>query len=218
MVHAGHRTSARARRGRLRDLLKIIIVCFLVGWSPSDFRLMAQVSGGVLSGTVASDSGAPLPGAEVSVTSLASGATRVVKTDAAGFYTVPNLPAGSYDMTAAAGGFSTQARTGITVAVGSRLVLNVAMKAGDPTEVIRMAAVPLNQASSAGGGNVSSSAVRNTPLNGRDWTQLATLQAGVTGVQTGSASGGGNTVRGFGAPMSISGARPDQNRSGCVEF
>jgi len=52
--------------------------------------------------------------------------------------------------------------------------------------------------------------MQNTPLNGRDWAQLATLQAGVTGVQTGSATGGGNTDRGFGAPISISGARPDQ--------
>jgi hypothetical protein len=79
--------------------------------------------------------------------------------------------------------------------------------------VIRISAAvtPANQASSAVGGNVSSSTVRNTLLNGRDWTQLATLQAGVTGVETGSATGGGNTERGFGAAMSISGARPDQN-------
>jgi TonB-dependent Receptor Plug Domain len=43
--------------------------------------------------------------------------------------------------------------------------------------------------------------------NGRDWTQLAGLQAGVTGIQT----GGINTQRGFGAAISVSGARPDQN-------
>src|SRR5437867_12383962 len=48
-------------------------------------------------------------------------------------------------------------------------------------------------------------------MTGRDWTQLATRQAGVTGVQTGSAQGGGNSERGFGAALSISGARPDQN-------
>ena len=71
----------------------------------------------------------------------------------------------------------------------------------------RVRACPQIQSS----GNVGKSVVENTPLNGRDWTQLATLQAGVTGVQTGSASGGGNTERGFGAPVSISGARPDQN-------
>jgi hypothetical protein len=72
-------------------------------------------------------------------------------------------------------------------------------------------ATEASQASSAVGGSVSSATVQNSPLNGRDWTQLATLQAGVTGVQTGSAQGGGNTERGFGAALSISGARPDQN-------
>src|SRR5207302_8130007 len=69
----------------------------------------------------------------------------------------------------------------------------------------------VSSSSSTIAGTVGASTVRDTPINGRDWTQLATLQAGVTGVQTGSASGGGNTERGFGAPISISGARPDQN-------
>ena len=95
--------------------------------------------------------------------------------------------------------------------VGAQLVLNVMMQPGNPEQVVRTAAATASRASSASGSNVSSSTVRETPLNGRDWTQLATLQAGVTGVQTGSATGGGNTNRGFGAAMSISGARPDQN-------
>jgi Carboxypeptidase regulatory-like domain len=97
-------------------------------------RAYAQVSGGMLSGTVTDASGTPIPNAQVSVNSLATGATRRVKTDTAGFYTVPNLPTGSYDLTVAMAGFSTQARTGIAVAVGDRLVLNVAMKAGSPSQ------------------------------------------------------------------------------------
>jgi hypothetical protein len=60
-------------------------------------------------------------------------------------------------------------------------------------------------------GSANSSTVRDTPLNGRDWAALATLQAGVSSVQNGSSSGGGNTDRGFGAAVSISGSRPDQN-------
>jgi hypothetical protein len=53
--------------------------------------------------------------------------------------------------------------------------------------------------------------VRDTPLNGRDWAALATLQAGVSSIQNGSATGGGNLDRGFGAAVSVSGSRPDQN-------
>jgi len=175
--------------------------------------LNAQVSGGVLSGTVTDASQAAIPNVRVTLTNLATRVVRAVATDASGFYTAPDLLPGSYEMTAAALGFTTQVRTDITVNVGASLVLNVVMQAGDPGQVVRVAVAgtPADQASSAVGGNVSASTVRDTPLNGRDWTQLAALQAGVTGVQTGSAQGGGNSQRGFGAALSISGARPDQN-------
>src|SRR6201997_3884814 len=87
------------------------------------------------------------------------------------------------------------------------------MRPGNPEQVLRVVAppAPISQASSCCGGNSNASTVRDTPLNGRDWAQMATLQAGVTGVQNGSATGGGNTDRGFGAAISISGSRPDQN-------
>ena len=175
--------------------------------------LNAQVSGGVLSGTVMDASQAAIPNVRVTLTNVATGVARAVATDATGSYTVPDLLPGSYDMTAAASGFTTQARTDITVDLGASLVLNVVMQAGDPTQVVRVSVSgsPADAASSAAGGNVSSSTVLDSPLNGRDWTQLATLQAGVTGVQTGTAEGGGNMERGFGAALSISGARPDQN-------
>jgi hypothetical protein len=173
----------------------------------------SQVSGGALSGTITDDHGAALPNTQLSVKDLATGTTRLVTTDAQGLYTISNLPPDTYEVTASAPGFVTLVWTTIPVAAGAQHVLNVVMRAGNPEQVVRMTAppAPVNQASATVGGNVSASTVRDTPLNGRDWAQLATLQAGVTGVQSGSATGGGNTERGFGAAISISGARPDQN-------
>src|SRR5205809_1653348 len=175
--------------------------------------LTAQVSGGVVSGTVMDSSRAAIPNALVTVTNTATGVARTVATDASGFFTAPDLLPGSYEMTAAAEAFTTQVRSGIVVQVGASLVFNIVMQAGDPARVVRVtvSGTPADQASSAVGGNINTSTVVDSPLNGRDWTQLATLQAGVTGVQTGSAQGGGNSQRGFGAALSISGARPDQN-------
>jgi Carboxypeptidase regulatory-like domain/TonB-dependent Receptor Plug Domain len=169
----------------------------------------AQVSGGALSGTITNESGAFLPNTRISVNDLATGTTRVVTADTRGFYTVPNLPPGSYEMTVSGSGFVTQVWTAISVAAGAEGVLNVVMRPGNPKQVERTTAPPaqINSASSTMEGNVNASTVRDTPLNGRDWAQLATLQAGVTGVQ----AVGGNTDRGFGAAISISGARPDQN-------
>jgi hypothetical protein len=163
---------------------------------------------------VAGASGGALPGTQVSITNVDNGANvRSVVTDSQGLYIVPDVPPGNYEARFSSPGFVTQVWTGIGIAVGSARVLNVAMSAGSPETVVRnlAPAAPISQGSACCGGNANTSTVQNTPLNGRDWTQLATLQAGVTGVQTGSAQGGGNTERGFGAAMSISGARPDQN-------
>jgi hypothetical protein len=173
----------------------------------------AQVAGGSVAGSTRDESGAILPGVHLSIRHVATGEVRTATSDTSGVYSIPALPPGSYEMTVSAPGFVTQVWTGITVAVGTERVLSIVMRAGSPDVVVRTVApiAPLSQGSSCCGGNANASVVRDTPLNGRDWAQLATLQAGVTGVQTGSATGGGNTDRGFGAPVSISGARPDQN-------
>src|SRR5262249_6082032 len=140
---------------------------------------------------------------------MATGVARVVATGGRGLYTSPNLEPGTYEMTVEASGFTTQVRTNIAVTVGAKLVVNVAMQPGDAGQVTRVASSDITgtQASAAVGGNVNASTVRDSPLNGRDWTQLAALQAGVTGIQT----GGAQANRGFGAAISVSGARPDQN-------
>jgi hypothetical protein len=154
-----------------------------------------------------------MPGVRISLGDEAKTVAREVTTDMDGFYNLPGLPPAVYEITVSAPGFVSQMWTAITVGVGTDRVLNIAMRPGDPNTVVRAAAspAPVSQSSNCCAGNVNSSTVRETPLNGRDWAQLATLQAGVTGVQTGSATGGGNVDRGFGAPVSISGARPDQN-------
>src|SRR6266849_2363980 len=172
-------------------------------------RANAQVSGGAISGAVTGATQLAMPNAHVTLKNVATGAARAVTTGTGGLYTSPNLEPGNYEMTVEASGFSTQVRTGIAVTVGAKLAVNVVMQPGESSQVIREALpiVAENQASSTAGGNVSSSTVRDSPLNGRDWTQLAGLQAGVTGIQT----GGAQAMRGFGAAISVSGARPDQN-------
>ena len=154
-----------------------------------------------------------MPGVRISLGDEAKTVAREVTTDMDGFYNLPALPPAVYEITVSTPGFITQMWTAITVGVGTDRVLNIVMRPGDPQKVVKIVAPPasVTQGSGCCGGNVNSSTVTATPLNGRDWAQLATLQAGVTGIQTGTATGGGNIDRGFGAPVSISGARPDQN-------
>src|SRR3982074_3651843 len=170
---------------------------------------LAQAPGGSITGTIRDDTGSVIPGVQISIKDVSTGQLRTTLTDSSGSYSLPALPVGNYELMVSAGGFVTQVLTGITVAVGSERVLDIQMRPGNSQAVVRatVSGAPSNQSS----GKVDSSVVENTPLNGRDWAHLATLQAGVTGVQTGSASEGGNVGRGFGAAISISGARPDQN-------
>ena len=136
--------------------------------------------------------------------------SRTTTTNAAGFYNFPNLEPETYELIVQALGFSTQVRTNVVVTVGAKLVVNVVMQTGDPRQVVRVALSENaeREASVAVSGNVNADTVRDSPLNGRDWTQLAALQAGVTGIQTGSRPGlarfwGGNQC--FRRP-----ARPEQ--------
>jgi len=169
----------------------------------------AQVAGGSITGTVRGENGSVMPGVHISVSDATSGTVRTITTDADGLYNAPNLPPGRYDMTISAPGFVTQEWNAVAIIAGVERSINAVMRVGDPAQVARTLApsAPVSENSPTVSGNVNASTVRDTPLNGRDWAQLATLQAGVTGVQ----SSGGNTERGFGAAISISGARPDQN-------
>jgi hypothetical protein len=188
-------------------LVTLVLLCFFC--LPAN----AQVAGGSITGTVTGESGAAMPDVHISVKDVSTGLARTATSNTAGLYSVPDLSPGNYEMTVSASGFATQLWTSITVSAGVERVLNVVMHAGDPQQVVRVVAPPALASESCPGGcgSANTSTVQNTPLNGRDWAALATLQAGVSSVQNGSASGGGNTDRGFGAAVSISGSRPDQN-------
>ena len=188
----------------------LLCLCLIFGVSSSGVA-GPQATGGSISGTVTREDGGKMPGVRVSSTDQAKTVEREVTTDSDGIYNLPDLPPGVYELNISAPGFTTQVWTAITIGVGTERVINVVMRPGDPNKVGRTTAPPSPVSQSSAADNVNASTVRETPLNGRDWAALVTLQAGVTGVQTGSATGGGNVDRGFGAPVSISGARPDQN-------
>src|ERR1700681_346600 len=173
-------------------------------------RIYPQVVGATLSGTVTDQSGAVIPDAQISVKNVATGLTRDITSDAAGFYAAPNLLPGNYEITVSASGFATQVRTGINLTVGSQQVLNLTVQVGRVTEKFQVASeAPAVQLATASlSAVVNSTTVRELPLNGRSWTDLAALQPGVSLIMTQPAQ---SENRGFGAQVAISGARPQQN-------
>jgi hypothetical protein len=175
----------------------------------------AQVTGATLSGTVTDASGAVIPNAQVSIKNTATGVSTDVSTNADGLYTAPNLLPGSYEVTVSATGFATHVQSGITLTVGQQQQLNFTMQVGQATQKVEVtgAAPAVELASSTVGGVVAANTVVELPLNGRDWTQLATLQPSVNVVPTQTAIGSNSprAARGFGNEMSISGTRPQLN-------
>jgi hypothetical protein len=186
------------------------------------FRLMlpvtanAQVAGATLSGTVTDQSGAVVPQASISVKNVDTGIIRTSATSAAGFYSVPNLLPGTYEIRTSAQGFSSEVKTGVTLTVGEQQVMDFTLQVGQTSQtvVVTTEAPNVELASSSISATVNSTTVRELPLNGRSWTDLAALQPGVSAVsqiQTDFAVGGDRGNRGFGNQITVAGDRPEQN-------
>jgi hypothetical protein len=170
----------------------------------------AQVAGATLTGTVKDSSGAVIPNAQVAITDTATGVTRTVSPGSAGLYTAPNLLPGTYEVRVSATGFSTRLQKGITLTVGAEQVLDFTMQVGQMTQTVEVTteAPTVELTSSELGATVNSTTVRELPLNGRSWTDLAALQPGVVGATSHPKV---DVNRGYGSQLSISGARPQQN-------
>jgi hypothetical protein len=181
----------------------------------SPHALLAQVTGATLSGTITDGSGAILPGAQVVIENRATGITRTSLTDKNGSYSAPDLPPGNYEMTVIAAGFARISRTGLTLNVGGDQVVDIQMKVGQVSEQVNVdeRAPTIELGSSELMSVVDSRTVRELPLNGRSWTDLAALQPGVVRLESSfnAASGLDRGLKGFGTQLSISGGRPVQN-------
>jgi len=178
----------------------------------------AQVAGGTILGTVTDASGGVIANAEIAITDKATGVVRTFTTNAAGFYSAPNLVPGPYEVKATAAGFA-PAATDLTLTVGAQQSLNFTLKVGSASASVEVSSAPptIELATSTLSGEVEGETVRDLPLNGRDWTQLATLEPGVNSIRNQAAVGSNGTsdatkaTRGFGNQLSVSGTRSSQN-------
>jgi hypothetical protein len=195
-------------------LLALFAVLFLASALVPE-RANAQVAGAMLKGTVTDATGAYVPKAQVSIIDVATRIIHNVITDSSGDYAAANLRPGEYQVRVTATGFSVEVRSGITLAVGAQQVLDISLRVGQMTQEIQVAgeAPTVELASSEISAQVTSNTVRELPLNGRSWTDLATLQPGVTQINTQPSFtvGADRGNRGFGSQISVSGSRPQMD-------
>ena len=142
----------------------------------------AQVSTGVISGTVRDASGAVVAGASIAATNKGTGLSRGVRSGADGHYQLSTLPVGVYDVKSEMAGFRTQVQQNLDLSVGQEAVLNFTLVVGTVQESISVTAeAPLVDTTSGSlGGLVNESRVSELPLNGRSYNNLVLLQTGVS--------------------------------------
>jgi outer membrane receptor protein involved in Fe transport len=188
----------------MRLALGVVLACGLAGIPAS-----AQTVGASLQGTIYDPSGAVLPRTRVEIRNVETGATRSLTADDGGRWREPVLLPGEYEIRASAPGFQTVVRKGIHLAVGQEAVLDLVLEVGQTETEISVIgdAERVNLTSGALSGLVDQKQMRDLPLNGRSFQQLALLQPGVNAVT----AGGNDPVGGRTPKISINGTRPEQS-------
>lgn len=167
--------------------------------------LISQTSYGSINGTVRDASGAVVPAAQVTLTSADTGAKMTRETNASGIYVFVNVSPGNYTLSVEAKGFARAQEPVFALRVNDDQTHDIAMKIGNVAETVEVTATAqmLQQSTSELGTVIDEAAVRDLPLNGRNFSQLLTLTPGATPISTAQGSGGGT---GFNAPVALPGS------------
>lgn len=189
------------KMNQLRFFGAILALCFSI-------TTFAQTTS-TITGTVKDQTGAIVSGAKVTVRNLETNLTRTVVTDGEGRYAFPELRVGAYELRAQQTGFREYTQNNVTVTIGESSVINVVLEVGaitgdDFSQTVR---ADINTQTQELSFLVGERAIRELPLNGRNYTDLAFLQPGVVAYPH---RDGGSAVA-HGTAASINGQDPRSN-------
>lgn len=145
-------------------------------------NLFSQVDTGSILGTVRDVSGGVVPRAVISLTSESTGLTLNTTTNVDGNYQFPGLRIGDYTVSAEATGFGKVTHEHLSLSIQQRLVADFTLNPGTVAETVEVtaAAAQLQTQEASVGAVVQQKLINDLPLNGRNYTFLAQLNAGVT--------------------------------------
>ena len=170
---------------------------------------LASITGSI-SGVVMDKSGAVVSGASVVATDTQTGIRTMQKTDAKGFYNLPALAVGTYDLEITQAGFKTFRQTGVVINANSALRADASLSVGSINEKIEVSteAAQVETQSTQMGEVIEGSKMTSVPLNGRSFIDLLALQPGVSPYQN------DDTTSGVGAdPTTVSGDQTNGTQS-----
>lgn len=167
-------------RGATQTRLPLLwIFSLIIVASQSTF---GQTVVGRISGTVQDANGAGVPNASIKVINTANNSERTATSDDSGFYTVTNLPAGTYTVEAEAKGYKKALVSGKSVTADARLTVDLKLEVGEVSETVEITSIAgetVNTTSGEVARVIDQQQVQNLALNGRNYIQLLSLVPGV---------------------------------------
>jgi hypothetical protein len=166
---------------RLRSTLLCVIPVAIILGSVSSVFSQATTSFAQLNGTVADTNGALLPRAAVTLRDLETNRSYAATTNDDGFFLVPNLPPGRYELTASYTGFGKYTRTGILLTVGQTATVNVTLNATveQTIDVTSIAGATVEPTRTEVSQVIEAHQIESLPVSGRLFTDFALLTPGV---------------------------------------
>jgi hypothetical protein len=159
-----------------------ILLCAILMMLSLPFLASAQDTGSI-SGTVTDKTGAAVVGADVVISDLGGSLTRATATNADGLYVAAALPGGTYNITVTAKGFQKFEAKNVVLQVAQKARVDVSLAVGAINEEVVVQGENVAQVdtqSSELGGTVTGKQITQLELNGRNFTQLATIVPGVS--------------------------------------
>jgi len=177
----------------------------------ASLNVAAQQITGSIRGTVQDPSGAIVRGATVTASQVETGLTRVVAADRQGEYVLVELPIGHYQLQVQAKGFQTYVQQGISLDVNQNATVAIQLRLGSETQQVEVSAnAALVQSTvSSLGQTVMEHEILDLPLDGRNFSQLGTLQPGVVPLTPGLLEAGGPAREN--QAYAVDGQRPESN-------
>jgi len=181
------------RAHRYSGLVVLLFVLFAVGLCPASIT-------GSISGVVTDKSGAVISGATVVATDTQTGIQTTQNTDAKGFYNLPTLAVGTYNLEIKHAGFKTFRQTGLVIDANSALRADASLDVGSINEKVEVSteAAMVETQSTQMGEVIEGTKMTSVPLNGRNFIDLLALQPGVSPYQC-TSSNCNDTTQGIGA-------------------
>jgi hypothetical protein len=161
----------------------VVSLCVIVMLLALSFPLpvFSQGSTGTIQGGVFDSTGGSIAGAKVTITDVARGTTRTLTTDESGQYVAPSLTTSTYKVRGESSGFTTVERSNVQIEVGQIIRVDLTLSPGAQTQTVTVTEeIPAIDTTSATlGGTVSNQAIRELPLNGRNFMRLLELRPGI---------------------------------------